>query len=336
MADPCSKCKCSTALHYQDLASGLGAGNAVWCAVDVTNRAGVGVGKRDQDSFSMAFGASHEHVQRRKSEGLSNFEQDGNGWATIALTPRYPPRHPLLPLQTGVRMQVIRWWDGCRQSESELKEATWSRMVHLVAAIEDSVIAPISQLLGHEAWGGCNHMCPLGAGQATAPWSVQANMMDGTSSSGGRGKITTTSRTLHPHTHTRTTTTTATTDQRGGPPTVPRGPTMEVKVCNGGWAYREGRLRETCQKQMKAATRTWRALGNRLGSREAATRTRGTELAPRGAAGRSTAWLACNDVVAQASFAGPTVPCLRGCTWLPDSPYLPLSSPLPTIPTTPT
>lgn len=93
-----------------------------------------------------------EHVQRRKSEGLSNFEQDGNGWATIALTPRYPPRHPLLPPQTGVRMQVIRWWDGCRQSESELKEATWSRMVHLVAAIEDSVIAPISQLLGHEAW----------------------------------------------------------------------------------------------------------------------------------------------------------------------------------------
>lgn len=31
-------------------------------------------------------------------------------------------------------------------------------MVHLVA-IEGSVIAPISQLLGHEAWCGCNHTC---------------------------------------------------------------------------------------------------------------------------------------------------------------------------------
>lgn len=98
-----------------------------------------------------------------------------------------------------------------------------------------------------------------------------------------------------------------------------------------GWACS---LRETCQKQMEAATRTCRTVGSRLWSREAATR--GTEPAPRGAAGRSTGWLVCNDVVAQASSAGPTVPCLRGCTWLPDSPYLPLSSPVPTMPTMPT
>ncbi|KAJ6270806.1 hypothetical protein PSV08DRAFT_247491 [Bipolaris maydis] len=138
-----------------------------------------------------------------------------------------------------------------------------------------------------------------------------------------------------PHFASPRTTRRTTADQRGAP-TVSAGPhdgveRERVSEMAAGWACS---LRETCQKQMEAATRTCRTVGSRLWSREAATR--GTEPAPRGAAGRSTGWLVCNDVVAQASSAGPTVPCLRGCTWLPDSPYLPLSSPVPTMPTMPT